>query len=73
MLLQSCLGISIDGERQMVEIDRPELPPGIEDVTVADLPLGDRRFDLVFRKVGERISVFAEGEGAPGLAVCIRQ
>ncbi len=73
MLLQSCLGISIDGERQMVEIDRPELPPGIEDVTVADLPLGERRFDLVFRKVGERISVFAEGEGAPGLAVCIRQ
>lgn len=73
MLLQSCLGITIDGERQMVEIDRPELPPGIDDVTVADLPLGDRRFDLVFRKIGERISVFAEGEGASGLSICIRQ
>ncbi len=73
MLLQSCLGITVNGEQQMVEINRPELPPGIEDVTVADVPLGDRRFDLVFRKVGERISVFAEGEGAPGLAVCIRQ
>ncbi len=73
MLLQACLGIEIDGRRQMVEVNQPELPPGIEDVTVSDLRLGERRFDLAFRKVGERISVFAEGEGAPGLAVCIRQ
>jgi len=73
MLLQACLGIDIDGRGEMVEINQPELPPGIEDVTISDLRLGARRFDLAFRKVGERISVFAEGEGAPGLAVCIRQ
>lgn len=73
MLLQACLGIEIDGRRDIVEINQPELPPGIEDVTVSDLRLGERRFDLAFRKVGERISVFAEGEGAPGLAVSIRQ
>ena len=35
--------------------------------------MGDRRFDLVFRKFNERISVFSEGEGAPDVAVCIRQ
>ena len=73
MLLQACLGIDIDGRSETVEINQPELPPGIEDVTISDLRLGARRFDLAFRKVGERISVFAEGEGAPGLAVCIRQ
>ena len=73
MLLQSCLGIEIDGVNEVIEINRPELPPGIEDVTISDLPIGNRRFDLAFRKVGERISVFAEGEGASGLAVSIRQ
>jgi glycogen debranching enzyme len=73
MLLQACLGIEVDGVQNMVEINRPELPTGIEDVRINDLLIGDRRFDLVFRKAGERISAFAEGEGASGLAVCIRQ
>jgi len=74
MLLQACLGIEVDGVQNTVEINRPELPTGIEDVRINDLPIGERRFDLVFRKVaGDRISVFAEGEGASGLAVCIRQ
>jgi glycogen debranching enzyme len=73
MLLQACLGIEIDGRQKTVQINRPSLPRGIEDVTISDLRMGDHRFDLAFRKVNERISVFAEGEGAADVAVCIRQ
>ncbi|MGH8026257.1 MAG: amylo-alpha-1,6-glucosidase, partial [Pseudoxanthomonas sp.] len=73
MLLQSCLGLQVDGLGGTVQVNRPELPPGIEDVTIGDLQMGGRRFDLTFRKLGRRISVFTEGEGAADIALCIRQ
>lgn len=73
MMLQACLGIDIDGCNQMINITHPELPTGIEDVAVRGLRMGERRFDLVFRKAGDRISVFTEGEGAADVALCIRQ
>ncbi len=61
MLLQASLGIRIDGRRREIHISRPELPIGIETVTVKDLTIGDERIELHFQRVGERIVVIQNG------------
>jgi glycogen debranching enzyme len=57
MLLQASLGISIDGRRKEVHIDRPTLPIGIESLSLRDLPVSDARIDLEFHRIGEEVVV----------------
>jgi hypothetical protein len=64
MLLQACLGVSVDGWRQQIDVCRPQLPPGIEQVALRGLTIGPRCIDLVFQRFGDRVVVFSEGEGA---------
>lgn len=64
MLLQSCLGLSIDGWRGEVRVERPVLPPGVDELAVRRVAIADRRVDLVFRRQGERINVHLEGQDA---------
>jgi glycogen debranching enzyme len=47
MLLQSMLGVVLDGEAGRLFID-PALPPWLPDVSLTDLMLGEQRFDLRF-------------------------
>jgi glycogen debranching enzyme len=63
MLLQSCLGIEIDGLRGEIHVDRPRLPEGLDEVRLHDLALGGDRVDLLFRRVGTRVGMFVEGRG----------
>jgi len=60
MLLQSCLGIRIDGLDDMLEVDQPQLPPGIETMQITDLEVGGNRLNIVFRRVGGRVVVIAD-------------
>lgn len=69
MLLQACLGVAVDGFAREVTVDRPQLPVGIDQVTLRDLAVGEDRVDLVFQRVGGRIGVFAEGRGAARIAL----
>lgn len=55
LLLQSSLGIDIDGHAKTVHITRPVLPQGIEAVTVSSLAVGDVDIDIEFRKLGEEV------------------
>ena len=61
MLLQACLGLSVDGWRGEVHVDRPRLPVGIDRLTVRHLRVGEARVDLTFRRVGGRVAVYPEG------------
>jgi glycogen debranching enzyme len=63
LLLQSCLGVHVDGLRGEVQVDRPRLPAGIDEVRVHDVVLGTDRIDLLFRRVGTRVGMFVEGRG----------
>lgn len=63
MLLRACLGVKIDGMRGEIDVDRPRLPAGIDEIRVHDVVLGDGRIDLQFRRVGSRVGVFVEGRG----------
>ena len=55
MLLQATLGVHIDGIKQEVRIERPQLPIGIESVSVHGLAIQDSRIDLEFRRVGNEV------------------
>ena len=61
MLLQSALGIRIDGRRREVHISRPQLPIGIESLTVRSLAVADTSIELHFQRLGERIVVTQNG------------
>ena len=55
MLLQSCLGVGIDGRRKEVHIERPLLPSGTQSLCIVDLPVGDASIDLEFHRIGEEV------------------
>ena len=61
MLLQSCLGVRIDAWRNEVHVERPDLPPGVDQLTLRGLRLGDEQVDLLFRREDGRIVVTADG------------
>lgn len=71
MLLQACLGVEIDGGSQTIHVHRPELPPGIQDVTIRGLLVGEQHVDLMFRAMGDRVAAFidADDDGAVSLLV----
>jgi len=63
MMLQACLGVSIDAWRKEVRIERPALPREIDWLEVSRLPVGDATVDLVFQRAAGR--VVAAGERIP--------
>lgn len=72
LLLQACLGVEIDGEHGVVHVDRPRLPPGIDDVRVRGLIVGDQKVDLVFKQFGDRVGVFSESRNEHAIPVNLR-
>lgn len=45
-LLQSCLGLTIDARRKLVQFDQPMLPPFLDEVTIGKLAVGSHWVDL---------------------------
>ena len=62
MLLQACLGLSVDGWGGTIHVDRPRLPIGIDRLTIHRLAVGSAMVDLTFQRVGDRVAAFAEGQ-----------
>jgi glycogen debranching enzyme len=50
MALQACLGISIDGFRSELTIERPHLPIEIDHLSIHSLAVGNRLMDVAFRR-----------------------
>jgi glycogen debranching enzyme len=69
MLLQACLGLSIDGWRGEIRIDRPRLPSGVNRLSLRRLIVGQEQVDLTFERMGERIVAFADGTDQSGVAI----
>jgi glycogen debranching enzyme len=61
MILQACLGIHIDAWRREILIERPSLPIGIDRITLKGIAMPDASVDLVFQRVGDRVTAFSEG------------
>jgi hypothetical protein len=63
MRLQAMLGVQQDAPRGKLYVD-PALPDWLPDVTLADLRLGRRRFDIRFWRDGKD-TVFKVRKGKP--------
>jgi glycogen debranching enzyme len=68
MLLQACLGLSIDSEGAQVEVRDPALPVGIDRLSINGLRIGDGGIDLTFERQGNRVAVHSNSRG-PSLRV----
>ncbi len=55
MLLQSVLGLKLDGWRKEISIEDPHLPIGIDSLRLDSLRLGDGFADLLFQHAGDRV------------------
>ena len=71
MLLQACLGVSIDGWSGEICIDRPRLPTGIDHLTVENLAVGASRVTLHFHRVEHRVVAFSEAAPAGSTSVVV--
>lgn len=65
MMLQACLGLTIDGQAGQVTIIDPRLPIGIDRLWIDKLHVGGEIVDLAFERHGERILV--ETNAPPGV------
>ena len=72
MMLQACLGITIDGLNGILRIDRPELPPEIERLTLRALEVGQTRVDVRFERIGDRVMAAPIGAVPPPIEILIR-
>jgi glycogen debranching enzyme len=72
MLLQACLGIDIDGANRTLNIDRPELPPELERLPVLGLAIADQRVDIVFERVGARVTATPLGTVPDSIKILVR-
>ncbi|KVD75601.1 amylo-alpha-1,6-glucosidase [Burkholderia ubonensis] len=60
MMLQACLGVSVDAARHEVRVERPALPEGVDWLRIDDLRVGDDSVSLTFRRVDGQVVAAAE-------------
>jgi glycogen debranching enzyme len=56
VLLQACLGVTVDGINRVVHFDRPHLPPEIHHLAVRGIEIGDARIDIAVERVGRHVT-----------------
>ncbi|MDB5493222.1 MAG: Amylo-alpha6-glucosidase, partial [Phenylobacterium sp.] len=57
MMLQACLGLTVDGEAGVVALKDPHLPLGIDHFAILKLALGEETLDLHFEIEREEVVV----------------
>jgi glycogen debranching enzyme len=72
MMLQSCLGITINGLDGVVRIDRPELPREIDRIALRQLDVGKARIDIAFERLGDRVTAAPIGTLPDSVEVLVR-
>ena len=72
MALQACMGITIDGLNRVMHIDRPELPAEIERLALRQLAVGDACVDVVFERLGARVTAAPIGPVPPSVNILVR-
>jgi glycogen debranching enzyme len=60
MLLEACLGISIDAQRRIVTLNHPLLPEAIDMVRIHGLDVGDGAVDLALHRYSGSVGVNIE-------------
>jgi len=55
MMVQACLGLSVDGWNQRIVVNRPLLPIGIDSLTIRRLRVGEAEVDVFFQRLGDHV------------------
>ncbi|HEX7761516.1 MAG TPA: amylo-alpha-1,6-glucosidase [Caulobacteraceae bacterium] len=71
MMLQACLGLSIDARRREVRLSRPDLPPGVNELSLSGLNVGESCIDIVVQRLGDAIAVTPRQASGPPVAVVL--
>ncbi len=57
LLLQACLGLSIDAAERTIRLRNPMLPRSLEHLTLSELRVGDAAVDMLLQRHGTDVSV----------------
>ncbi len=71
MMMQACLGLSIDAARREVRLIRPTLPEDVDQLTLERLTVGNGMVDLTFQRIGGGIAVIPGPLSDPSIAVIL--
>ncbi len=71
MLVQACLGLSIDAGRGEVRLVRPVLPEGLDQFSLSGLEVGGATIDVDFRRMGESVAAVPRPGGERSVKVVI--
>jgi glycogen debranching enzyme len=71
MMLQACLGLSIDALKREVRLVRPTLPDGVDFLSLTGLNVAGASVDIDFQRMGGRIAAIPRPVGGPSVAVVI--
>ncbi|HWY13891.1 MAG TPA: amylo-alpha-1,6-glucosidase [Rhizomicrobium sp.] len=71
MILQSCLGLRVDGLRGEIHVVQPMLPVGIDTIVLRHLFVGNASADIIFQRVGERVVAFPYGKDSGAVPLFI--
>jgi glycogen debranching enzyme len=63
LMLQACLGLTIDAAKREVRVVRPVLPRGVESLTIDHLDVAGAKVSLIFQSLGEG-TVVSPGHGS---------
>jgi glycogen debranching enzyme len=72
MMMQACLGIRIDGWKGEIDVERPRLPIGIDNLVVRHLAVGAENVDLLFERIGDRVVCYADSRHEGLVPVVVR-
>ncbi len=70
MMLQACLGLSINAAEGTITVTDPRLPIGIDRLWIDGLEVGELVVNLAFERHGDAIRVVSE---APPGCVCVNR
>jgi glycogen debranching enzyme len=71
MMLQACLGLSIDGAQGALRISRPRLPAGLDRLLIEGLQVGKGTIDLLVHRLDGRIAALPGPASDPSITVIL--
>jgi glycogen debranching enzyme len=72
MLLQSCLGMTLDAPDRRLQFEHPVLPVFLEELRIQNLRIGDSSVDLTLRRYPENVDINVDRRVGPLEIVVIK-
>jgi glycogen debranching enzyme len=60
MMMQASLGMRIDGWKGEIDVERPRLPIGIDNLIIRHLQVGGAIVDIIFERIGDRVVCYLD-------------